>query len=114
MSHSPAPFFYSPAVRDVSVSLHLEPLGDSSAVLVAPDGDAPHVGPRRRQIHMPQRLLRLREAARLFGDHARERVPRLVDVYLLDAGLACVALEVLGEGVRGERRARLPCPVVAR
>lgn len=42
---------------------------------------------------MPERLLRLRETARLFRDHTRKGVPRLVYVYLPDAGLAGVALE---------------------
>src|SRR5947209_18685812 len=96
------------------IGRNLQPLNDPPAVLVTLDGDAPDVDPSRRQILMSQRVLRLDDAARLFGDYPREGVARLVDVHLPQPRLARVPLQVLVEGVGGERRARLPRPVVPR
>lgn len=58
------------------------------------DPDPPDIDAGRRQVLVPQRVLRLDDAARLFRDYPRERVARLVDVNLPDAGRARVALQV--------------------
>jgi hypothetical protein len=47
--------------------LQFQPLGDLGAELVALDGDPLHVGARRRQVLVPERVLRLDDAARRFG-----------------------------------------------
>lgn len=57
---------------------------------------------------MAEGLLRLCDAAGVFGDHPGISVARLMDVNLLDAGLSGVALQVVRKGVRGELRARPP------
>lgn len=57
----------------------------------------------RRQVLVPERILRLDDAARLFGDYPRERMTHLVNVNLFHPRHARVAIQVFGEGVRRER-----------
>jgi hypothetical protein len=65
------------------------------AVLITFHGDPPYIYSRRRYVFMPQRILRLDDAACLFRDYPRERVTRLVNMNLLDARGARVPLQVL-------------------
>jgi hypothetical protein len=48
---------------------------------------------------MTERFLCLREASRVFGDHPRISVARLVDVDLLDTCLKRVSLKVMRESM---------------
>jgi hypothetical protein len=64
------------------------------AVLITLHGNPTDVHSRRRQVLVPQRILRLDDAAGLFGNYPRERVTRLVDMNLLNTGRASVALQV--------------------
>src|SRR5438477_4792133 len=61
---------------------------------------------------MSKRLLSLQKTPCLFRDYPCEGMARLVNVNLPDTRLPRILLEVLGEGVRGERRAGLARPVM--
>ena len=56
-------------------------------MLIAFDPDALHINPCGRNVSVPERILRLGDAARLLGYHPRVSVARLVQVYRADAGL---------------------------
>lgn len=58
------------------------------------NSDPAYVDAGRRQVLVPQSVLCLDDAPRLLGNYPREGVARLVDVNLLDARLARVALQV--------------------
>ena len=80
----------------------LYPSRDLIPVLVNLDRDPLHVDTSSRRVLVIKRLLRVREAASLFGDDPCIGVAGLVDVNFLDASLACIDLQVLSEGARGE------------
>src|SRR5215210_6408968 len=87
---------------------------DLTAVPVCFDCNSLDVDARRRRVLMIQSLLRLEEAARLFGHDPRVGVTGLVDMDVRDVDLPGIDLQVLGERARGERGARLPRPVMPR
>ena len=86
---------------------------DPPAKFVALDGDAPDIGARCSQILVPECILRLDDAAGLLSNYPGKGVTGLMDVYPPQSCLARIPLQVLVEGVRGERRARLPRSVRA-
>jgi hypothetical protein len=58
----------------------LHTLGDFTAELVALNSDPLYIDTRRRQVLMPERVLRLDDAARRFGCDSRVGVAQLMDV----------------------------------
>ena len=74
--------------------MDVQPFSNLPTVLITLHGNPTDVHPRRRQVLMPQRILRLDDAAGLFGDYPRECVARLMYVNLLNARLARIALQV--------------------
>jgi hypothetical protein len=70
---------------------------------IALDAHAADIDARCRQVLVAERVLNVGERSRLIGDQARKAVPRLVEVHGADPGGHGVALQVVGEGVAGER-----------
>src|SRR5262245_386094 len=85
---------------------------DLRAVPVTPDRNPLHVYAGRRLMPVTERLLDLAQAAFQISQDSRVGVSQLVQMDIPDARLACVALQIFDEGVRGERGARPPGPVV--
>jgi hypothetical protein len=70
--------------------IQFQPLGDLGAELVALGGDPLHVDGRRRQILVPERVLRLDDAPRGFGRDSREGFEMDVSSQeLLKSGATC-------------------------
>src|ERR1700749_1468606 len=85
---------------------------NSLTMLVALHGDPLHVHASRGGVAVPECILRVCDRARLLGHDPCEAVPGLMEVDVAHTRLTRVALQVLDEGVRGERRPRPPRPVV--
>ena len=74
--------------------MDVQPSSNLPAMLIAFHCYPTYVDAGRRQILMSQRILRLHDAAGLFGDYPRERVARLVNMNLLDSSGARIPLQV--------------------
>jgi hypothetical protein len=62
---------------------------------------------------MAERFLCLRDTPRVFSDHSRVGVARLVDVNLLDTCLKSISFKVMHESMRSEMPAWFPCAVMS-
>ncbi len=74
--------------------MDIQPGSNLPTVLITLHRDPTDVHPRSRQVLVPKCILRRDDASGLFGNNPRKRVARLVNMNLLDAGGARVALQV--------------------
>ena len=63
-------------------------------MLITLHGNPPYIHARRRQVLVPQRILRLDDATSLFRNYSRECMTSLVNMNLLNARGVSVALQV--------------------
>ena len=87
-------------------------LQDFRTVLVTPDRNSLHVDAGRRLMPVTERFLDIAQAAFQISQYSCVGMSQLVEVNILDAGLARVTFQVLDERVGGERGARPPGSVV--
>ncbi len=77
--------------------VYFHPAPDAATGFIPLHGDRLHVRSGRVHVLMIERVLRLDHAAGVLRINPRERVPGLVQVYLIDTRLSGVPFQVLDE-----------------